>query len=286
MNKKKWTGERLETTVFGRIAIEHLHRYALALNYVENKIVLDIASGEGYGSNLLSKKAKFVYGVDIDKSAVLNARNKYSHNKIQFLEGSTSKIPLKSSSVDIVTSFETIEHHDEHEQMMIEIKRVLKPNGILFISSPDKLHYSDYRNYKNEHHKKELYKKEFNNLLMTSFKNTELFSQTHSNGVSFILNEMNQKMMTLFSGNFSEILVKKKSPMFLVAIASDINFEKQSISIFDGSEVDTEITNKKVYAVKNSVTFKVGLFILLPIRILKKIISLLLNYIKRYEQDG
>jgi GT2 family glycosyltransferase len=137
--------------------------------------------------------------------------------------------------------------------------------------------------FKNEHHKKELYKKEFNNLLMTSFKNTELFSQTHSNGVSFILNEMNQKMMTLFSGNFSEILVKKKSPMFLVAIASDINFEKQSISIFDGSEVDTEITNKKVYAVKNSVTFKVGLFILLPIRILKKIISLLLNYIKRYE---
>ena len=108
--KKKFTGERLETTVVGRIATEHLHRYALSLKYVENKIVLDIACGEGYGSDILSKTAKFVYGVDIDKSTVEFARNKYSNGKIKFSVGSTSDIPLEDNSVDVITSFETIEH--------------------------------------------------------------------------------------------------------------------------------------------------------------------------------
>ncbi len=280
MNKKKWTGERLDTTVVGRIAIEHLHRYAMALNYVENKTVLDIASGEGYGVNLLSNRANFVYGVDIDKSTVLGANNKYSLDKIKFLEGNTSKIPLEDCSIDVVTSFETIEHHNEHHEMMLEIKRVLKPNGILIISSPDKLYYSDYRNYKNEFHKKELYKDEFNNLIEKYFKNTQLLSQTHLNGVSLILNEINQKSMTLFIGDFNQIKVKDKLPMFLVAIASDVSFEKQSISVFDGLEVNADIKKREVDKVKNSITFKVGRFILLPVRFLKKLIKMCINFIK------
>jgi ubiquinone/menaquinone biosynthesis C-methylase UbiE len=272
--KNKFTGERLETTVVGRIAIEHLHRYALVQNYLENKIVLDIASGEGYGSNLLSKKAKFVYGVDIDKSTVSFAKNKYSHNKIKFIVGSTSKIPLNDSSIDVVTSFETIEHHNEHHEMMLEIKRVLKPKGILIISSPDKLHYSDNRDYKNEFHIKELYKNEFDDLIKKYFKNTQILSQTHLNGISFILSEMNQQSLRLFSGDFNYIKRKNKSPMFLISIASDTSFEKQSISVFDGCKVNKFSAAKKLEneskRVKNTMTFKVGKLVLFPFRVLYK----------------
>ena len=75
-----WTGERLETFVYSRDAIEHLHRYALAKKYVNNKVVLDIASGEGYGSNLLCANAKHVYGVDIEEKVIERAKKKYKKN--------------------------------------------------------------------------------------------------------------------------------------------------------------------------------------------------------------
>jgi len=55
--KNTWTGERLETHILIINKIEHLHRYSLAIAHCTDKIVLDIACGDGYGSNLLAKKA-------------------------------------------------------------------------------------------------------------------------------------------------------------------------------------------------------------------------------------
>lgn len=176
--KNTWTGERLETFIKSRDAIEHLHRYSLALEYIKGKVVVDIASGEGYGSNLMSKVANHVYGVDIDNAAIENAKNKYIKNNLEFLNGSADNIPIASNSVDVVVSFETIEHHDKHDEMMLEIKRILKEDGLLIMSSPDKKFYSDTRNYKNEFHVKELYKDEFNNLIAKYFNNHQLLNQT------------------------------------------------------------------------------------------------------------
>ena len=127
---------------------------------MKGKIVLDIASGEGYGSNLISYYAEKVYGVDISESAIENAKLKYTRSNIEFLKGSTSNIPMPNNSVDVILSFETIEHHDEHHQMMQEFKRVLKTDGVLILSSPDKLNYSDKTGHNNPYHIKELYKDE------------------------------------------------------------------------------------------------------------------------------
>src|SRR5690349_4921310 len=119
--KKEWTGERLETNIHSQVTAEHLHRYALAMEYVQDKTVLDIACGEGYGSNLLAQKAKSVVGVDIDKFIVSEAKNKYRKSNLSFLEGSA---PLDDQSIDVVVSFETLEHTSNHEQFLSEIKRV------------------------------------------------------------------------------------------------------------------------------------------------------------------
>ena len=104
-------------------------------------MVLDIASGEGYGSALLASGATRVTGVDIDPQTVQGATQKYSSNNsnLEFKQGSADNIPLHSGLFDVVVSFETIEHHDNHVEMMREIKRVLKLGGLLIISSPDKL---------------------------------------------------------------------------------------------------------------------------------------------------
>src|SRR6266511_4202337 len=143
------SGERLSEKVYSRIMVEHLHRYAFAREYSTGKTVLDIASGEGYGTNLLASKAKFVYGVDLSEEAVKHASKLYGEGNKKFLIGNVTQIPLKDNEVDLVVSFETIEHVHEHDKMLQECKRVMKEDGILIISTPDKKFYSDITGYKN-----------------------------------------------------------------------------------------------------------------------------------------
>ena len=126
MQKLDWTGERYIPEVAGDVELEHLHRYKVAQTYVQNKIVLDLACGEGYGSNLLAMSANQVIGVDIDQNAVSHAQKKYQKANLSYLHGDCSRVPLADNSVDIVVSFETIEHHDQHLEMMGEIKSVMK----------------------------------------------------------------------------------------------------------------------------------------------------------------
>jgi 2-polyprenyl-3-methyl-5-hydroxy-6-metoxy-1,4-benzoquinol methylase len=71
---KIYTGERLETFIINETMIEHLHRYSFAAQYIKSKDVLDIASGEGYGSKLLSIDAKHVFGIDINLTAINEAK--------------------------------------------------------------------------------------------------------------------------------------------------------------------------------------------------------------------
>src|SRR4051812_21778603 len=150
--KQQWSGERLETFILDESTIEHLHRYALAKEYVKKKTVLDIACGEGYGSNLLAEEADLVHGVDIDEETIRRASAKYVRKNLSFKAGNACSIPFPDNHFDVVVSFETIEHVHDHYSMVTELKRVLKEDGILIISSPDRKNYSDANAYKNPFH--------------------------------------------------------------------------------------------------------------------------------------
>ena len=174
----EFTGERYTPEVGGGVRYEHLHRYAISLQHVQGKQVLDLASGEGYGSYHLSKVAVSVVGVDIDEAAVSHAKQRYAQQlNLSYHVGNCTQIPLDDRSVDVVVSFETIEHHDQHEMMMCEIKRVLRPDGLLIISSPNKKTYSEDLGNHNHFHIKELYLEEFNDLLAASFSQVKLYGQ-------------------------------------------------------------------------------------------------------------
>lgn len=273
MDIKKYTGERLEKHFFNRITIEHLHRYAIATKYVKDKIVLDIASGEGYGSNLLSHHATFVYGVDIDLTTIETAKQKYQATNISFLQGSISEIPLEDNSVDVVVSFETIEHHDEHQEMIGEIKRVLKKEGLLIISTPDKKVYSDERNYANPYHIKELYREEFEKLLQPSFSNVILFNQAYSYGNSFIFN-LKQNQLVTYSGGFDSLCQIENKAKFLLAIASNKSFDFDEFSVFDASSKIKQFENLElINTYKKSYSYRIGQFVLLPLNLIKKILK-------------
>lgn len=280
---QNWTGERLETFVFTENTIEHLHRYALAKKLCENKIVLDIASGEGYGSNILSDYAKQVIGVDIDKDVVDLANQKYGKNNLIFKTGKADQIPIVTNSIDVVVSFETLEHHDRHYEMMVEIKRVLKKDGVLIISTPEKRYYSDEPNYKNPYHVKELYYDQFRTLIDSHFKNTNYSFQKIIRG-SLILPEQEFEGFSLIEGDYQNFFESSTiKPMYLIAVASDDLLKKLGLTIFTSSIVDlkeTEKTNNEIeqikiqikeealVSIKETWSYRVGNFILKPMKIL------------------
>ena len=267
----KFTGERLETNIYNGNTINHLHRYAVSLALIKGKIILDIACGEGYGSNLMSFESSLVYGVDIDEETIERANSKYKRDNLKFLTGTTSKIPLESNSIDVVISYETLEHHDEHEKMMIEIKRVLKPEGILLISTPDKHFYSDKRNYKNSFHVKELYKSEFIYLINKHFKNYQLYSQSYINGSSIILKDIHRKNFEFYTGDYGKVIKTVSNPNYLIAVCTDDSLIDIENSIFEGKTlIDNKIWEKKIKYVYESNSYRLGAFIIKPFKFLKR----------------
>jgi SAM-dependent methyltransferase len=167
-----FTGERFLPSCSGEIAYEHWHRYAFARRFAAGKRVLDAACGEGYGTALLGAVAASVVGIDIDSATIDHARAAYGEgSRIRFVAASCSDLPLPSACVDVVVSFETIEHLEAAEQpdMLSEFARVLAPDGILVISSPNKSLYSDARDYVNPFHLQELYRDDLARLLRARF---------------------------------------------------------------------------------------------------------------------
>jgi len=168
----EFTGERFLPSLSGEIAYEHWHRYAFARRFVEGKRVLDAACGEGYGTALLGTAAASVIGVDIDMATIDRAVATYGDGKrIRFIASSCSGLRLPSASIDVVVSFETIEHLEAADQlaMLIEFARVLTPEGLLIMSSPNKRLYSDERQYVNAYHLHELYRDDLARLLSRRF---------------------------------------------------------------------------------------------------------------------
>lgn len=175
-----FTGERFLPTCAGEMVYEHWHRYLFAREHVSNKRVLDVASGEGYGSALLSERAATVVGVDISIDAVRHAHRQYvteMRSNLGYLCASCSNIPLPEASFDIIVSFETIEHMAEHPAFMQEVDRLLAPGGMFIISSPNRVEYTERTGYKNEFHVKELDRRELKTLLDGHFSAQRWFAQ-------------------------------------------------------------------------------------------------------------
>jgi SAM-dependent methyltransferase len=86
-------------------------------------------------------------------------------------------LPLPDAGVDLVVSFETIEHLSEQAAMLAEFRRVLAPGGVLVISSPNKPVYSGEEPFENEFHVKELTRDELQALLAPGFPHQHWYAQ-------------------------------------------------------------------------------------------------------------
>ena len=181
MSELPFTGERFVPGARGEIWVEHWHRYHFASRWCGGKRVLDVACGEGYGTALLARHGSHVTGVDISAEAIAHARGRYgSLANVEFMEASCTALPLDDASVDVAVSFETIEHIAGQAEFIGELARVLKPGGVLVLSCPNKLEYSDKRGYTNEFHVKELYRDELAALVASRLPEVAWYGQRPS----------------------------------------------------------------------------------------------------------
>jgi len=134
----EFTGERFTPECVREIAYEHWHRYAWAARLVAGKRVIDAACGEGYGSHILAASAARVTGYDLSDEAIAHATQRYGSESLDFCQADVTRLPLGDGEVDVVVSFETLEHLEAQDAMLAEFRRVLRPDGFMLISSPDR----------------------------------------------------------------------------------------------------------------------------------------------------
>lgn len=224
-----WTGERfVPWAKEAAVAYEHLHRYIWASSLVKDKRVLDLASGEGYGANTLADHASFVCGVDIAEDVVRHASEKYARPNLQFLKGSATRVPISEShSFDVIVCFEALEHIEQHDELLQEIKRLLRPGGLCLVSTPNKEIYSVDKGLPNPFHLKELTFAEFNALLTRYFSNVSYLGQrvypvssmwpiARSGALA-----VQEYAVERVEGEFRKIADGKRSALYFVAVASD-----------------------------------------------------------------
>ncbi|MEP0980865.1 class I SAM-dependent methyltransferase [Leptolyngbya sp. FACHB-17] len=119
--------------------VDHMIRYAMVAPFVRGKRVLDISCGTGYGTQFIALQgAREVIGVDVDQASIDFASKYYQHPQVTYLQSDAHYVQsLEDASFDLIVSFETIEHLPHPRQFLAEVRRLLKPDGQLFLSCPN-----------------------------------------------------------------------------------------------------------------------------------------------------
>lgn len=239
-----FTGERLTSALNGQTQIEHYHRYLFARSLCAGLDVLDVASGEGYGSAQLAQVARFVVGVEYSESTVRSATTNFQRPNLLYLQGDARALPLAAASVDAVVSFETIEHFDGQEAFLAEIHRVLRPDGHVVISTPDRDIYAPASAPPNEYHVRELSRIEFVALLRRHFSHVELLLQRPMVGSALMPEAATAADPLVFdrrgSTHFEACNVMPRAP-YIVAVAANRPIPPLPVSLFiERGDLDTD----------------------------------------------
>src|ERR1700758_1846545 len=127
--------------------------------------VLEAGCGEGYGADLIAGVARRVIALDYDEATVAHVRARYP--RVQVIHGNLAELPLPDASVDVVVNFQVIEHLWDQAQFVGECARVLRPSGLLMVSTPNRVTFSPGRDTPvNPFHTRELNADELTELLI------------------------------------------------------------------------------------------------------------------------
>jgi SAM-dependent methyltransferase len=243
-----FTGERLTTAVGGQVRIEHYHRYLFARALVGGLDVLDVASGEGYGSALLAQVARSVVGAEYSAATVRAAAADFVRPNLRFVQADARALPLADASVDAVVSFETIEHFDRQDDFVREVRRVLRADGRFIVSTPDRDVYSPAGSAANPFHVWELSGPEFSTLLGGHFRHVQVVQQRAVIGSALLAEAATSAPPLVFERRGDahfEACTGLPRAMYLVAVASAREGPLLPPSLYiDRGDLDSEVLQR------------------------------------------
>lgn len=204
------SGERQVGESVDKIQPDHIIRYNAAIKKIHYLMpkniklnILDCACGVGYGSYLMAQNTNSnITAIDISEQAIEYAKRYFNNENINYWCDDCLKVVIADDIVDCVVCFETIEHVERDQELLRMFSKCLKPNGLLFLSFPNKDNYPidnhpfHVRHY-NEHSISKL-------LSVTNFSILEVYSQ-YADGGSYI------GLTEGWNGRFNFLVCKKKS---------------------------------------------------------------------------
>jgi 2-polyprenyl-3-methyl-5-hydroxy-6-metoxy-1,4-benzoquinol methylase len=183
----------------------HLNRYLWVVPFCNNKNVLDIACGCGYGTGLLSEFSTFVTGVDIDPAAIEYASRHFNESNVDYYCSAVESFN-PDLKYDVIVSFETIEHVSDESRYINRIISLLGDDGIFVVSTP--VSVNEGQSQINCHHKNEFGEKRFVEFLQNKFNKVQVYVQDMENNGAIIFREaINDSLESVADNNLKYTII-------------------------------------------------------------------------------
>jgi 2-polyprenyl-3-methyl-5-hydroxy-6-metoxy-1,4-benzoquinol methylase len=159
----------------------HLTVYEWISARVSGLRVLDMACGEGYGSDVLARSAASVVGLDANPEAHEHARLRYRRPNLRFERGIVENFG-EPGSYNAVVFLQTIEHVQDPGAVLGHIRKLLAPGGMAYVSTPNLLTLAPAGQAKSDNpwHVKEYRAEEFRELCEAVFDRAQLLGLFHA----------------------------------------------------------------------------------------------------------
>ncbi len=157
---------------------EHRARYHWAAPFVRDLDVLDVACGSGLGAPVLvDAGARRVLGLELSMEA-LQVASRVRSRRFLPSQADGTRIPARDGTFPVITSFETVEHIPDDRAFVAELARVLRPDGVLLLSTPNAVHTKPVDGVPaNPFHVREYEPEALEALLSTAFGDVQLLAQ-------------------------------------------------------------------------------------------------------------
>lgn len=160
--------------------LRSLFAYEFASGYIKSPArVLEVGYGDGYGTVYLARKLPMCQFCAIDLAASLSdiSTNKYRLDNCHFVSYDGNRIPYEDRAFDVIVSFQVIEHVADVDAYLHEMIRVLKPDGRIIISTPNRSHrLAEGQTPWNRYHLREFSAQQLKFVLESRFRHVDLYS--------------------------------------------------------------------------------------------------------------
>ncbi len=180
-DQTEYSGERYDPLQANALAhYDHHARYHFVKRSFHGGRLLDVGCGLGVGAAFLSDSFDEVVGIDANDAAVREATQQRASSRLSF-SSVDDFVASSASGFDVVTCLEVIEHTVAQDELLQLLKRAVRPDGVVVISTPNR-RWTEHKRIRNPFHVKELHHDEFFALARQAFPHVQAWSQVQVQG--------------------------------------------------------------------------------------------------------